>query len=108
LRWNERELPEQTCTLDLYRSALALRRTDPVWVAGTREELHAEVVAGALVVKRSRGEARRVLIMNLGDSEMSLAQLAGHLKLPAYDVQLRSSLDRGDVVPSGTAVVLAC
>jgi maltooligosyltrehalose trehalohydrolase len=108
LRWSERELPEQARTLELFRSALALRRTDPVWVAGTRKELRAEAVAGALVVKRSRGEARRILIMNLGVSGVSLAQLAEHLQLPVYDVQLRSSLDRGDVVPPGTAVVLAC
>src|SRR5690606_38810650 len=108
LRWGERELPEQAHTLELYRAALTLRRSDPVWSHCTRDALRAEVVGSALVVQRGRAGARRVLVMNLGDGTVSLPMLADHLQLAEYEVQLRSSAHPGDVVPPATAVVLAC
>lgn len=107
LRWDERQIPEHARTLELYRAALALRRDDPVWRDSTRDSLFAEVVSGALVVHRSLRNSRRVLVMNLTDSELSISSLHTPLQLEGSVVQLSSVALPGDALPPGAAVVLA-
>lgn len=110
LRRNEREQPEQKCTLQLYRSALALRRSDEVWSSRTREALRAEVVEGALVVHRHRGDARRVLILNTTTRELSISAFSKRLGLDEPTVQVRSSPGSSSAasgtLPPGAAIVL--
>jgi len=107
LSWSERHQPEHARTLELYRAALGLRRTDPVWRGAKRDSLFAEVVSGALVVHRSLGAARRVFVMNLTSSELSIAALHTPLQLEGSVVQLSSVELSGDVLPPGAALVLA-
>jgi maltooligosyltrehalose trehalohydrolase len=107
LRWEERGQPEQARTLDLYRTALALRRADEVWSSATRQGLTAEAVGSVLVVQRSRGEACRVLIMNLGSDNVPLSKIVTHVGLRHYYVQVQSSGAVTDLVPPATALVLA-
>jgi len=106
LRWSERAQPEQARTLELYRAALALRRSDPVLSGSDRRTLVAHATAGALIVQRSHGAERRVLIMNLGERELSLASLASELKLGPLQVVLRSSAASGDTLPRFGTIVL--
>jgi maltooligosyltrehalose trehalohydrolase len=106
LRWSERELPEHAQMLELYRAAIALRRSDPVLSGADRSALVAQAGGGALVVQRWRGKQRRVLIMNFGERELSLASLSSQLKLGSLHVMLRSSADSDDVLPRFGAIVL--
>jgi maltooligosyltrehalose trehalohydrolase len=107
LLWSERELPAHRATLELYRAALALRRTDPVLLGSGRAELLAEASGNVLMVHRWLGNDRRVLVMNLGEQEVSLASLAEHLRLHGSRALLRSSLDAENTLSFGDAVVLA-
>jgi len=106
LRWAERELPEHAGTLELYRSALQLRRSDPVLSSTDRSTLVAQAGDGTLVVQRWRGKQRRVLLMNVTPRELPLFKLLSQLKLDSLHVLLRSGADAGDVLPPFGAVVL--
>jgi hypothetical protein len=107
LLWSERELPEHRATLDLYGAALKLRRTDEVLVESGRAELLAEVSGNVLMVHRWRGNERRVLVMNLGEEEVSLASLTEHLRLRGQRALLHSARDEKNTLSFGDAVVLA-
>lgn len=106
LRWEERERPEHAQTLELYRSALQLRRTDPVLSGSDRSALVAQASEGALVVQRWRGNQRRVLVWNLSERELPLAELSRRLKLGALHTLLCSTADAGDALPPRGAIVL--
>ena len=64
LNWSERAQPEHAQTLDLYRRALQLRRTDPV----LREpsETRAGSIDGMLWVVRRGRQGKRLLLFNPG------------------------------------------
>jgi maltooligosyltrehalose trehalohydrolase len=109
LRWSERELPEHARTLELYRAALHLRKSDPVLASGSRLALQAQALDGALLVQRHLGNERRVLVMNLGSSQLSVRRLAERVGLRPIRTLLRSDAqERGDdaLLPR-RAVVLA-
>jgi maltooligosyltrehalose trehalohydrolase len=106
LRWSERELPEQRATLELYRAALSLRRTDPVLSRASREHLSAEASDGMLLVHRWRGHQRRALVMNFGPQPLTLASIADRLRLRAPVAMLQSSSTLGSSLPPGSAIVL--
>ena len=75
LDWSERENEESGRTLDLYRRALALRKTDPVLTHSGRKQLLARANGQVLVVERWFGPEARTLLVNFGDSERKLAEL---------------------------------
>ncbi len=107
LLWSERDQPEHRRTLELYRAALALRRADPVLTRAGREGLVAEAAGQVLIVHRFLGDARRVLVMNLGDAPVSLASLSDRLRLSSAKVLLQSSGESGSSLSFGDALVLA-
>ena len=107
LRWSERTQPEHAATLELYRAALALRRSDPVLARAGRERLLAEARDEVLIVQRWYQNQRRVLSFNLGSRPLSPAQLASELGLHDATVLLQSSRGAGDVLTSGNAILLA-
>jgi maltooligosyltrehalose trehalohydrolase len=111
LVWNEREQGEHAAVLQLYRTLLALRRTDPVMHAGSRKELSARAVGDVLIVERWNAAGRRCLVLNLSSApvpyaELSLSQAAGG---EGVDVLFSSDecSERRDAVPARTAVILA-
>lgn len=106
LRWDERDGPGHRRVLSLYRTLLALRRTDPVLREAGREGLFAEALGDVLVVRRILGTERRFLIVNFGDAPVSLK---GVLPQAAALRQLAASREGigGDVLPPECAVVLA-
>ena len=106
LRWSERELPQHRATLELYRAALQLRYTDPVLSRARREHLLAQASDGTLMVHRWCGNQRRVLVFNFGSEPLSLASIAGRMRLRASVALLRSSETFGSFLPPGSAVVL--
>jgi maltooligosyltrehalose trehalohydrolase len=107
LRWAERESPMHRETLELYRKALALRRTDPVLSGSDRSELLAEATGDVLMVHRWRGNARRVLVMSFGSQAVQLESLTPHLRLRSSRTLLKSSAEAGSVLPVQGAIVLA-
>jgi len=107
LVWAERESPPHRVTLELYRSALALRRTDPVLSRSRREHLLAQASDGTLMVHRWCGNDRRVLVLNFGPEPVTLEGLAARLRLRASVALLRSAPDLGSSLPPGSAILLA-
>jgi maltooligosyltrehalose trehalohydrolase len=107
LRWEERDRPEHAKTLSLYQQALELRRTDPVLSGSGRAELQAEASHGALLVHRSRGTDRRVLVMNTSATALPLESLGDRLRLRAPRTLLTSSPGAGGSLPPGAALILA-
>jgi len=106
LRWSERELPEHRATLDLYRAALSLRKTDPVLSNSGRGELLAEALDGVLIVHRWRGTQRRVLVMNTTQQPLGLSGLSPRLRLRQSVALLRSSEGTGSELLPQSAIVL--
>ncbi len=107
LRWAERDTAEHARTLELYRAALHLRKTDPVLAHPSRDGLSANALDGVLVVRRSRGGQERALLMNASASEISLEQLFGRLQLQSPRTLLQSHADSGSMLPANAALVLA-
>jgi maltooligosyltrehalose trehalohydrolase len=107
LRWSERELPEHAVTLELYRAALRLRRTDPVLRHAERAQLRAEAVDDVLLVHRSHANERRTLVVNFGTNEVQLSSLSQHLRLYKARVLLQSLSAPNASLPPKSAVVLA-
>ncbi|HET7541502.1 MAG TPA: alpha-amylase family glycosyl hydrolase [Polyangiaceae bacterium] len=75
LDWAEQARSEQQLTLDLYRRALALRRTDPV--LQTPAPASAGVAHDCLWVLRNTPRGSRLLLFNPG-SARSFARIADH------------------------------
>jgi maltooligosyltrehalose trehalohydrolase len=107
LRWSERELPEHAATLALYRSALALRRSDPVLRGAGREQLVAEAHAAVLAVHRALDDDRRTLVVNLGREAADLDALIARFGLQDVRRVLESAPFSGSSLLSGQAVLLA-
>jgi maltooligosyltrehalose trehalohydrolase len=107
LRFRERELPEAALTLELYRAALSLRRTDPVLVRSGRAELSAQVTREVLFVHRSHGSERRVLAMNFGAEPLPLSECAALSGLGRARALLASSERAKTCLLRHDAVVLA-
>lgn len=106
LRWSERGLPEHRLTLDLYRAALALRRTDSVLSRSGRDELLAEAAGDVLMVYRWHGNQCRMLVFNFGADDLPLGDMASRLRLHAPTVLLQSCAELGDALPPASAVLL--
>jgi maltooligosyltrehalose trehalohydrolase len=107
LRWSEREHAEHAETLELYRSALQLRRADPVLSESGRSALIAEASGDALVVQRWQHHHRRALIMNFGPQELPLSDLLERLELGSLHVLLKTSpAASSHSLPAYGAVVL--
>jgi maltooligosyltrehalose trehalohydrolase len=106
LRWTEREQPRHRETLELYRAALWLRRTDPVLSRSRREHVRAEAVNGVLLVQRWLGSERRVLVQNFGVEPVPVSPIAARLRLGSVVTLLQSSGFAAESVPKGSAVVL--
>ena len=107
LRWSERELAEHRQTLELYRSALAMRRKDPVLARSGREQLLAQASGDVLIVQRWLNDDRRVLVMNLQNRKLPLARVWPGLRLRGARTLLSSEPQAGEDLPPGAAVVLA-
>ena len=75
LNWQEREQGEHGRVLELYRSLLALRKSDPVLRASSRRGLTAQAIGDVLVVKREIEGATRLLVHNLGKNSVALGPL---------------------------------
>lgn len=106
LRWAEREQAPHAATLELYRAALALRKSDPVLSGSGRAELWAHADDDVLFVERWRGDERRVLVMSFAERELSLDELVSRLELGAARPLLRSEAEAEGVLPPRCAVVL--
>ncbi len=76
LRWDERKEGYHARVLGLYRSLLALRRSDPVLRDPARERLTADTVGSVLRVRRWKGDATRTLLANFSDTPVALGPLA--------------------------------
>jgi 1,4-alpha-glucan branching enzyme len=107
LRWAERELPEHRQTLELYRTALALRRKDAVLARSGREQLLAQASGDVLIVQRWLNDDWRVLVMNLQNRKLPLARVWPGLRLRGARTLLNSEPQAGEDLPPGAAVVLA-
>jgi maltooligosyltrehalose trehalohydrolase len=107
LRWSEREEPEHRATLELYRAAIALRRSDAVLSRSGRAELRAEAFGDLLLVYRWHGQQCRVVAFNFGRERVRQYELTSRLRVPASNVLLRSCADLGDGLPASNAVLLA-
>ncbi|HEY5377352.1 MAG TPA: malto-oligosyltrehalose trehalohydrolase [Polyangiaceae bacterium] len=98
LDWSERRSPEHARTLDLYRRALELRRTDPVLRETSR--LSVGTVGDTLWVLRQGSRGERLLLFNAGRTA-TLEQVAG---CPARDARPLLSTSHA---PSTSAFELA-
>jgi maltooligosyltrehalose trehalohydrolase len=107
LDWSERELPEHARTLELYRTALRLRRNDPVLRHASRGAMRARALDGVLVVQRALGDEQRVLLVNLSGVEQPLAGLKERLQLRAVRHLLQSHEHDSATLPPSSALVLA-
>jgi maltooligosyltrehalose trehalohydrolase len=107
LKWSERALPEHRDTLELYRAALALRRTDPVLSSSGRAELLAEAFGDLLLVYRWHGQQCRVVAFNFGRQRVPQADLTSRLRIAATEILLQSCADLGDGLPANNAILLA-
>jgi maltooligosyltrehalose trehalohydrolase len=65
LRWDELAAPAHRRTLELYRSLLHLRRTDPVLTSSGRATLEAQAHGEILAVRRWSDAGDRLLLVNL-------------------------------------------
>jgi maltooligosyltrehalose trehalohydrolase len=106
LRWSERAGPEHRATLELYRAALALRRSDVVLSSSGRPELLAETFGDLLVVYRWHGHQCRAVAFNFGRERLPQHELTSHLRMRAPKVVLQSCADLGDGLPARSAVLL--
>ncbi len=103
LRWEERDRSEHARVLDLHRTMLRLRQTDPVLSEPCRDGgLEVRVIGeGAIeVVRRARGGERR-LIANFGGAPVD-ARSAGKTR-----TLLSSSAFDIDAVPPNAAILVA-
>jgi maltooligosyltrehalose trehalohydrolase len=105
LRWSERELSGHARTLELYRAALTLRRTDPVLRQTGRAELTADVLGNVLGVHRALGDERRSLFVNLGKAACSLDELAEKSQLGACRSLLATSANARELAIGAAALV---
>lgn len=84
LNWSERESGEHAKTLALYRELLRLRKTDPVLKNRDRHHLTAGSLGDDLLWVRTQTEAgERLLLWNVGPSELKLDSLPLPFALPA-------------------------
>jgi maltooligosyltrehalose trehalohydrolase len=106
LRWQELDEPEARRTLDLYRSALSLRKTDEVLARGGRSQLSATARGNVLVVQRHFGASRRTLLMSFGNAPVDVQGLALELGLHRARPLLSSSTSH-DSLGRHDAIILA-
>jgi maltooligosyltrehalose trehalohydrolase len=107
LVWEERLHGEHARTLALYRSALALRRSDPVLQNASRERVLATSSGDVLIVRLFHGALARAIVVNFGDQNVELA------RLPNLEAFARATLLLGSgplsvpgELPAKTAVLL--
>jgi maltooligosyltrehalose trehalohydrolase len=107
LKWSERVLPEHRATLELYRAALQLRRSDPVLSSSGRAQLLAEAFGDLVLVYRWHGQQCRVVAFNFGRERLPQHELTARLRVQAPRVVLQSCAELGDGLPARNAVMLA-
>jgi maltooligosyltrehalose trehalohydrolase len=106
LHWDERTRDRHQRTLNLYRQAIAFRRTDPVMRETTGGDLRVEALGDVLAVRRTGASGERLLLVNFGAAPVPLIALPG-LAVPAQ-VMLSSAepaTPDGQLSPA-TAIVL--
>jgi maltooligosyltrehalose trehalohydrolase len=108
LDWHERDQAEHARVLELYRAALALRRSDRVLQDASRERLRCDSFGEVLVVERWHEEARRVLLVNFGSSSVAFDELPSLGGIPMERPLLSSApqVVPGSIAPH-TALILA-
>jgi maltooligosyltrehalose trehalohydrolase len=106
LNWTERALGKHHDVLELYRTALSLRRTDPVLRESGREGLSALAAGEVLLVRRAMGNQRRLLLVNFGRAALPLASLASQLEFGDARPVLRSADGPPDVLAPSQAILL--
>jgi maltooligosyltrehalose trehalohydrolase len=101
LSWEERERPERQRVLEVHKTMLALRRTDPV-LSSPSPSAEARVLSGDILeVVRHQGESRRTLLVNLGP-------IAHPFELPrGARILARSGNAADGVLPAESALLLA-
>lgn len=75
LNWAEREQAGHAATLALYRRSLELRRSDAVLARAGRRELEALALGEVLCVRRWWGDQERLILVNFGARDVTLAEL---------------------------------
>lgn len=106
LDWSERESDESRRTLELYRQALALRKSDPVLSSSGRKQLLTRANGQVLIVERWLGSEARTLLVNFGESERNLAELGVLLGETRRLLQSDPGL-HSEVLPALSALLLA-
>jgi maltooligosyltrehalose trehalohydrolase len=106
LNWNERDGEEARATLNLYRSMLALRRTDPVLRHGTRAGLSAKAVDEVLLVRREAEGSDRVLLVNFGRDDVRLREVLPDASVREILFASDGQTQRRRVLAGGTAIIL--
>jgi maltooligosyltrehalose trehalohydrolase len=107
LDWTERDVGEHRVTLELYRRALELRRTDPVLRAPS--QLSAGVAHDCLWVLREAPSGSRLLLFNPGPAR-SLEQVMGRSPANTYPLLASYASPEGSTrfeLPASSAILLA-
>jgi maltooligosyltrehalose trehalohydrolase len=108
LDWSERSQGEHARVLETYRSALRLRRQDPVLQEASRKCLRSEAFGEVLAVERYRGDERRLLLVNFGAKDVLIRGLSPRFHVDEWRFVLSSRTGGGsDVLAGETALVLA-
>ena len=103
LDWNERTHDESQRLLRLYRAMIHLRKVDAVLSVPSRSNLRCRVVGdSALVVRRSKGDEARSLVINFGDTEQAIECSSSPTKL----IESRNDALRGHRMGAQSAVIL--
>lgn len=108
LDWSERKAPEHARVLEFYRTALALRKNDPVLADPSRERLQADAFGTVLTVRRWVDRNVRLILVNFGDAPVPLSSLPVFAELRAARLLLSSApLEDATVLSPRSAAIFA-
>jgi maltooligosyltrehalose trehalohydrolase len=105
LRWHERSEGDHHRVLTLYRKLLAVRRTDPVLRAASRDALEVSARDSVLSVRRWSAAGDRLLLVNMGSSGVALDHFGAVAGRPVL-LRTDDRLPPPGTLPGHTAVLL--
>ncbi|HEX8339606.1 MAG TPA: malto-oligosyltrehalose trehalohydrolase [Tepidisphaeraceae bacterium] len=105
LDWSEPARGRHAEVLALYKKLIHLRRTDPVLIDSSRENLTAGAAGDVLWVQRRHGGQMRVLLVNFGKAPVTLDNING-VDLGTRRVLLATSTAQDGLLPVRGAIIL--
>jgi maltooligosyltrehalose trehalohydrolase len=105
LDWSEPARGRHAEVLALYKKLIHLRRTDPVLIDSSRENLTAGAAGDVLWVQRRHGGQMRVLLVNFGKAPVTLDNING-VDLGTRRVLLATSTAQDGLLPVKGAIIL--